>query len=65
MTEPSQGPGHYWRHHRRHFTGGLILIVLGVIFLLNNLNYLNVDWNKYWPVLLIALGVWIVIQRMR
>ena len=33
-----------------------VLIVLGVIFLLQNLNILRVGWGVIWPVLLIALG---------
>jgi predicted membrane protein len=48
------------RHHRRggrFFIGGLI-ICIGVLFLLQNLGVLYVDqiW-RYWPVILIVLGV--------
>jgi len=37
---------------------GAILIVLGTVFLLDHLNVINADviW-KYWPLLLIALGI--------
>jgi hypothetical protein len=36
----------------------LIVIGIGVLFLLNNLNILYVsDWARYWPVILIALGL--------
>ena len=40
---------------------GILFIVLGLIFLLNNLNLIEVSLAKlirvYWPVILIWLGV--------
>ncbi len=54
---------------RRSLVGPLVLIGLGVVFLLNNLGYLG--WNvwetilRFWPVLLIAVGVEILLgQRL-
>ena len=45
-------------------TGALVLIVLGIAFLLGNLGILSEHWlGRGWPILLIALGVWLVIQR--
>ncbi len=45
-------------------TGAVILIVLGVLFLLGNFGILRENWLDHgWPILLIALGVWIVIRR--
>jgi len=36
----------------------LIVIGIGVLFLLNNLNILYFqDWVRYWPVILIAIGL--------
>jgi hypothetical protein len=57
------------RRYRRRggFAWPLMLIALGVIFLLNNLGYL--DWNvwdliwRLWPVLLIAIGLDILLGR--
>ncbi len=50
------------RRRRRSFSGPLVLIVLGIIFLLGNLHMLS--WSRigslfahYWPVLLILWGV--------
>ncbi len=38
---------------------GLVLVVIGVLFLLNSLGLLAVNaWNLIWPVFLIILGVW-------
>lgn len=38
---------------------GLILIILGVIFLLQNLNIIQVNnvWSVIWPILLILIGL--------
>lgn len=41
---------------------GAVLIVLGLLFLLNNLNILQVDvWKFVWPLFLIALGAWVLL----
>jgi hypothetical protein len=59
------------RYHRRKKGGSLvfplIMIVLGVLFLLDNIGVTRgIDWNtiwKLWPVILIALGVEILLGR--
>jgi len=44
----------------------LALIILGVLLLLANLGWLDVYLlMKYWPVLLIALGVYLLVERLR
>jgi len=46
--------------------GAIVLIVLGVLFLLANLGLLRTEWLvKGWPIGLIALGVWILTERMK
>jgi hypothetical protein len=41
--------------------GGVVLIVLGVVFLLNTLGYWRLgDLVQYWPILLIALGIFML-----
>jgi hypothetical protein len=43
----------------------VVLIALGTIFLLHNMNLLDFErWLRYWPVLLIALGAYMLISRM-
>jgi hypothetical protein len=43
----------------------ILLIVLGVIFLLNNLDFFEIERViRYWPVLLICLGVYMLYVRM-
>lgn len=47
-------------------TWAVILIAVGVIFLLNNLHITTVDWlalARYWPVILILLGLDVLIGR--
>jgi hypothetical protein len=42
----------------------ILLIVLGVIFLLNNLDFFQVErLIRYWPVLLIGLGAYMLYLR--
>jgi hypothetical protein len=43
----------------------VVLIVLGVVFLLNNLEVLEIQrLIRYWPVLLIGLGAYMLYLRM-
>jgi len=43
----------------------ILLIVLGVIFLLNNLDFFQFEhFLRYWPVLLIGLGAYMLFMRM-
>jgi hypothetical protein len=53
------GPG-------RRPIGAIVLIVLGVLFLLANFGLLRTEWlTKGWPFGLIAIGVWILADRMK
>ena len=55
------------RHRRPGITGPIILISLGVIFLLNNMGFIGLNlWDvimRFWPILLIAMGLDILIGR--
>jgi hypothetical protein len=43
----------------------VVLIALGIVFLLNNLDLLDLRRAlRYWPVLLIALGAYMLYLRM-
>ena len=47
----------------RKIGGGLILIIIGGIFMLNNLDFLEFSvWKVIWPVLIIGVGLWILFQ---
>lgn len=48
----------HWNHPGRHLFSGVVLLVIGVLFLLGNMGYVNTDeMLRFWPVILIALGV--------
>ena len=42
---------------------GIILVIAGALLLANNLNLLQWGWlYQWWPVFLIALGVWSMLR---
>jgi TM2 domain-containing membrane protein YozV len=56
-------PPLHWR--RREPIGAIVLIGLGLLFLLGQLDIFNGRlWQFTWPLMLIALGVWLMIRRM-
>jgi len=64
MNQGNQDYDHY--HHRQHgsMVGGLVLIVLGGLFLAD--NYLpHFDFSNTWPVILIAIGIGLVLTSVR
>jgi hypothetical protein len=51
---------------RRVPIGAFVLIGLGVLFLLGEMGALNFDWIwRFWPLILIAIGVRILMQRQK
>lgn len=53
-----------WR--RNAPAGAIVLIALGVMFLLGQLDLFHGRFFEFaWPLLLIALGVWLIVCRMR
>jgi phage shock protein PspC (stress-responsive transcriptional regulator) len=63
-TSPEQGwgPGH--RNRSRGLWAGIILIALGAYFLLANVGLLvGFHWDLFWPVVLIAIGLLILVRR--
>jgi len=53
------------RHHRRN-TLGIILIILGILFLLGSLNiFWWFDWGNLWPLVLVAIGVLVILSARR
>ena len=51
-----------WR--RKEPIGAVVLIALGLLFLLGQLNIFNGKLFEYfWPLLLIGLGVWLMVRR--
>jgi hypothetical protein len=53
----------HWR--RREPVGAIILIALGLLFLLDKIDFLSGRVFAYsWPLALIGLGVWLIVRRM-
>jgi hypothetical protein len=67
-TDPSMPPvppppPAYWR--RKEPIGAMVLIGLGLLFLLGELDDIGGKVFEFtWPLLLIGLGVWLVVRRM-
>ncbi len=59
----SEEPSHKSEKNRR-ILGGIIVIAIGLIFLLNSLLPW-VGWGRLWPVILIAVGITIMIQAFK
>ena len=61
----SPGPGRELMRHGPHIpTAAIVLIGLGVIFLLDNLGVFHWYWmGRMWPLILIAIGVWLFLRR--
>jgi LiaI-LiaF-like transmembrane region/B-box zinc finger len=46
--------------------GAIILIGLGVLFLLDEIGMMHFDWIwRFWPIILIAIGIRILMKRQR
>ncbi len=57
-------PPLHWR--RREPIGAIILIALGVLFLMGQLDWFSGRmFELSWPVLLIGLGVWLIVRRLQ
>ena len=45
---------------------GIILVVVGLLLLAANFGYLQWAWLlQWWPVVLIAIGVWSIVRPQR
>jgi hypothetical protein len=47
--------------HKGNLTG-FVVIIVGILLLLNNLDLIELSWERLWPVLPLALGVCFLIQ---
>ena len=56
-------PPLHWR--RREPIGAVILIALGILFLLDRIDFLSGRVFEFsWPLVLIGLGVWLIVRRV-
>jgi len=53
-------------HHYRRNILGVILIVLGIVFLVGSFNlFWWFHWGNLWPLILVAIGVLIIVSAKR
>ncbi len=51
-------------HERRRSAVGVFLVIVGALFLLGNFGVFRfVDWRYIWPLVIIAFGVLLLVQR--
>jgi len=64
-AQPAGYANTYTGEDLRHVpTGAFVLIGLGVLFLLNSFGVFRWYWTgQFWPVILIAMGIWIWVRR--
>jgi hypothetical protein len=63
---PPPEPDPYTPARRREPVGAVVLIGLGLLFLFNTLGIFRFDWFSHtWPILIIAIGAWLLIRRTR
>ena len=54
------------KHSNRAVWFGILLILIGVIFLLKNFNFIRwFDSDLIWPLIIILIGAWLLIKRWR
>ena len=53
-------------HAGRSFLG-LFLIFAGLLFLIDNIGLVDLDWllRQWWPILLVFVGAWLIIRRRK
>ena len=59
---PSHSETHDEEHRRRRMAFGLVLIFLGILFLFQQFVP-AFDWGRFWPVLLIGLGAYLLLRE--
>ncbi len=49
-------------HSHDRFLWGIILIIIGVLFLLDNFDYSIGGIEKWWPIILVLIGVRLIFR---
>ncbi len=50
-----------WKSHQSNILGGLVLITFGALLLAQEL-FPGFDFQKYWPIILIVIGVGLIVS---
>ena len=65
-TPPPGGPGPSWKGPdttNAGIVGGFVLVGIGIWFLID--QYVHIDWQLVWPVVVILIGVGLIVAAMR
>jgi len=66
LPPPQPQRSYRWQGRSGSYWAGGLLIVAGAYFLLTNLGLLKwLSWDLVWPVVLIGIGLYLVIRRLR
>lgn len=74
IPNPAPDPGAYYaapgyvapRERERGPVSAIVLIGFGLLFLMANLGWFSFHWvSHFWPLILIAIGLWLFIKRQR
>ena len=49
---------------KKYPTGGIIVVTLGVIFLINNF-FPTINFDKLWPIILIIVGISMLLKNKK
>jgi hypothetical protein len=62
-TETPIGPNNPspLKPRKEGFMGGVVLVVLGLLLLANNV-FPQFDFSDYWPLILVAIGIALLVQ---
>ncbi len=66
MAKPEEIPPleeHPTHYHSNRFWFGMILLIIGLIFLLKNLGLVEFDFERFWPAFLIIIGLLILFRK--
>ena len=64
--EPAREGERRTRRTRTAFIAGIMLIVVGFLFLFSNLGWFgNIRWEIVWPVAMIVIGLAVLVSRLR
>lgn len=49
----------------RHLLGGFVMVTMGGVFLAQRLGLIEMGMRQLWPVLLIAMGIFVIVSSVR
>jgi phage shock protein C len=56
MKTHAQNFSHYFGGEDGRSWWGILLVAIGIIYLMNNFGFSNVEWGRLWPIIIIIIG---------